>query len=64
MINLQNRLYNNQETVDNIERVSKFLNQLSRDRFYGVVELQFQEGELILVRKQETIKPGLLVIIE
>ncbi len=47
-----------------LEGIEKFIVNLSRDRFYGVVELQFQDGELILVRKQETFKPNFLVVVE
>lgn len=64
MLEIRNRVYNSPVTLDNLERVKQYLGKLSKDRFYGVVELQFQDGELILIRKQESIKPGFLVIME
>jgi len=47
-----------------LEGLEKFVLNLSKDRFFGIVELQFQDGEIILVRKQETIKPSFLIVVE
>lgn len=47
-----------------INGVERLLLKLSQDKFYGNVELMFQDGEIVLIRKQESIKPGLLVIVE
>lgn len=44
--------------------LEKFVLNLSKERFYGILELQFQDGEIILVRKQETFKPSFLVVVE
>lgn len=40
-----------------IDNLATFLKDLSRSCFYGTVELQFINGELVLVRKEETFKP-------
>ena len=40
--------------MHNLERV---LNELARDRFYGSVEIKFEAGKPVLLRKTETIKP-------
>jgi len=37
--------------------VSKLIDELTRDRFFGSVELKFEAGRLVLVRKTETLKP-------
>jgi hypothetical protein len=37
-----------------LERV---LNELARDRFYGSLEIKFEAGKPVLLRKTETIKP-------
>ena len=40
-----------------IDKVGMFLKDLSSSGFYGVVELQFVNGELVLVREEKTYKP-------
>lgn len=50
--------------LDILQGINKFLTELSDERFYGVVEFQFQDGELILIRKQESFKPKFLVVVE
>jgi len=40
--------------MHSLERV---LNELARDRFYGSVEIKFEAGKPVLLRKTETIKP-------
>jgi len=37
--------------------VSDVLNELERGRFYGSVEIKFEAGRVVLLRKTETIKP-------
>lgn len=44
--------------------VLKMLLRLSKDRFHGQVSLQFSDGQVVLVRKEETFKPGQLNISE
>ncbi len=38
--------------------IHKLLEDLSRDRFYGSVELKFEAGKVVLVRKTESFKPS------
>lgn len=47
-----------------IEGVGRFLRDLSVNEFYGVVEIQFVGGEIILVRKQESFKPQAFLVVE
>ena len=35
----------------------KLLKELENQRFYGAVEIKFESGRLVLIRKTETIKP-------
>jgi hypothetical protein len=37
--------------------ISKLTGDLERSRFYGSVELKFEDGRLVLIRKTETFKP-------
>jgi hypothetical protein len=37
---------------------TELLRDLERIRFYGSLELKFENGRLVLVRKTETIKPN------
>jgi len=37
--------------------VERVLSELARDRFYGSVEIKFEAGKAVLLRKTETIKP-------
>jgi hypothetical protein len=43
---------------DILEGVARFLCKMADENFYGVVEIQFQEGQITLVRKQESLKPS------
>lgn len=38
-------------------QVSEFLRKLEHSRFFGSVELKFESGRIVLVRKTETLKP-------
>jgi hypothetical protein len=37
--------------------VEALVDELARDRFYGSVEIKFEAGKPVLLRKTETIKP-------
>lgn len=39
-----------------LESVQRILGSLSEQRFYGSVELRFEAGRVVLLRKTETIK--------
>ncbi len=53
----------NTETLQEnlIDKLGVYLKDLSSTGFYGVVELQFLNGELILVREEKTFKPVFLL---
>jgi len=40
------------------EFVKNLFEQLERQEFYGSVELKFEAGRIVLIRKTETIKPN------
>jgi len=37
-------------------KLTQLLAEVERERFWGSVELNYQEGQLVLVRKSETFK--------
>ena len=41
-----------------LREVPTLLAQLQSDRFYGSLELKLESGEVVLIRKTETIKPN------
>jgi len=40
-----------------VNTVEQILNELSRERFYGTLEIKLESGKVVLLRKTETIKP-------
>jgi len=38
--------------------IEKLVKELEHQRFYGVVELKFESGRVVLIRKTESIKPN------
>jgi hypothetical protein len=38
--------------------VNEILRSLEQSRFYGTVELKFESGRVVLIRKTETLKPS------
>ena len=40
-----------------ISTIEKLLKELEHQRFYGAVEFKFESGNVVLIRKTETIKP-------
>jgi hypothetical protein len=38
--------------------MNDLLRSLEQSRFYGTVELKFESGRVVLIRKSETIKPS------
>jgi hypothetical protein len=39
-------------------QVANLVDELARARFFGSLELKFEAGQVVLVRKTETIKPN------
>jgi hypothetical protein len=37
--------------------LTEILHELQRERFFGSLELRFESGRVVLVRKTETLKP-------
>ncbi len=40
------------------QMIIKMIDELDRNRFYGSLEVKFEAGRVVLVRKTETIKPS------
>jgi len=38
--------------------IEPILNQLAADRFFGSIEIKYEGGKPVLLRKTETIKPA------
>lgn len=49
----------NEQVIDGL---SIFLKDLSRSGFFGVVEVQFVDGQISIVRQEETFKPAFFLI--
>lgn len=45
------------KVIDSVEFVKQVLTDLNKERFFGSVELKFEAGNVVLIRKTETIKP-------
>ncbi len=41
----------------NEQATTEILRELERNRFYGSLEIKFEAGRVVLIRKTETIKP-------
>lgn len=41
-----------------IQQAQQLLAKLAAERFFGTVAFQFKDGQVILVRKEETILPS------
>jgi len=39
------------------DRIANFLADLERQRFFGSLTLQYRDGQLVLVRREETLLP-------
>jgi hypothetical protein len=37
--------------------IPTLISDLERSRFYGSIELKYEDGRLVLIRKTETLKP-------
>lgn len=46
------------------EGIKRFLERLSGDGFFGVVQIQYVDGEIVLVRKEESFKPSAFLVVE
>lgn len=50
--------------ADVLEGIKRFMQGLSEDRFFGVVQVQFVDGAIALVRKEESFKPASFLVVE
>lgn len=41
-----------------IERANEYLARLGREGFFGTIEFQFNNGNIVFVREVKTIKPS------
>ena len=40
-----------------IQDISEFARELEKSHFYGSLELKYEDGRLVLIRKTETFRP-------
>jgi len=40
-----------------MERILKLLKELAARHFFGILELRFEDGKIVNIRKTENIKP-------
>lgn len=52
-----NRPNQDQSASELDEAIQRFLGELHDARFFGVVELHYQDGNLVRVKKQEVFQP-------
>ncbi len=38
-------------------KLIELLKQLNKNKFYGSIEIKFENGEIVIIRKIENIKP-------
>ncbi len=43
--------------MDTIEVITRLLRDMEQQRFYGGLEIKFESGHVVLIRKTENIKP-------
>lgn len=46
------------------EGVMRYILKLRNEEFYGTLEIHFQGGEVVLGRKQESMKPAFFLLAE
>jgi len=39
------------------QQISELTRELEKSRFYGSLELKYEDGRLVLIRKSETFRP-------
>ncbi len=44
--------------MDTIAEITKVLRDLEQRRFYGGLEIKIESGNVVLIRKTETLKPN------
>jgi hypothetical protein len=40
-----------------MQEISEIARELEKSRFYGSLELKYEDGRLVLIRKSETFRP-------
>lgn len=43
------------------EAMIDFLDSISKDKFFGIVEFHFQDGKLVRIKKHEVLEPKDLI---
>jgi hypothetical protein len=44
-----------------MDEAIELIRQLSRERFYGALTLKFEAGRIVIIKKEETLKPSELL---
>lgn len=45
------------EVMKAVGKIIKIISELMAKRFYGMIELKFEDGKIVHIRKTENIKP-------
>jgi hypothetical protein len=64
MIHVRNYVVNGLESSPHLIKILKLILKLSRERYFGNINLQFSDGQIVLVKKEEVFKPGNINIVE
>ena len=40
-----------------MDKLNELLREFARDQFYGSLEIKFEHGQVVLIRKSETFRP-------
>lgn len=49
---------------DLLQGIGRYMKRLKNNGFYGILEIQFQDGQVVLIRKQESFKPSSFLVVE
>jgi hypothetical protein len=44
--------------ANELTAVHTLIDQLSRERFYGAVTIKYEHGAIVLIRKEQNLKPS------
>ena len=48
--------------METVSGIARFIFKLCREGSYAVIEIQINDGDIILVRKQESFKPSAFLV--
>jgi hypothetical protein len=48
-------------SIKSMQQLNNYLSQLASQRFYGTVTLKYEAGHVVLLKREETLKPNELL---